>query len=117
MKRFLDASVLVEACLRNGPHFSSADALINEPDSVTSAHALAETYSTLSGDPRLKINPADAAQMVLDLASILSVKQFSANNYRSLISSAPAKGIRGSLLYDALHAQTARSRGVVSYTR
>jgi len=111
MKRFLDASVLVESCLAQSPKFARADRLVNQKHSVTSAHALAETYATLSGDARLKIRPADAAQMVDDLASTLTVLSFESADYRSLIASAPAKGIRGGTIYDALHAETARRAG------
>ena len=111
MKRFLDSSVLVESCLRQSPKFAAADALVNEPDPFTSAHALAEAYATLSGDARLKINPADAARMVDDLAKGMTVRALAAADYRQLISSAPGQGIRGGTIYDALHAQTARLCG------
>jgi predicted nucleic acid-binding protein len=111
MKRFLDASVLVESCLAQSSKVAQADKLVNEKHAVTSAHALAETYATLSGDPRLKIRPVDAAQMVEDLTSTLTVLSFEATQYRNLIASAPAKGIRGGTIYDALHAQTARLAG------
>jgi predicted nucleic acid-binding protein len=101
MKRFLDTSVLVESCLAQGQKFARADNLVNAANSVTSAHALAETYATLSGDPRLKIHPADS----------LTVLSFDTKNYRELIASAPAHGIRGGTIYDALHAETARLAG------
>ena len=111
MKRFLDSSVLIESCLSQSPKFLAADALVNCPDTFTSAHALAEAYATLSGDPRLKIKPADAARMVEDLVKALGVRALAVADYRQLISSAPAKGIRGGTIYDALHAQTARLCG------
>jgi predicted nucleic acid-binding protein len=111
MKRFLDTSVLVESCLAQSPKFLRADTLVNERHSVTSAHALAEAYATLSGDPRLKIRPADAAQMIDDLAETLTVLSFEMKQYRDLIASAPAKEIRGGSIYDALHAETARLAG------
>ena len=111
MKRFLDASVLVESCLAQSAKFASADKLVNEKRSITSAHALAETYATLSGDPRLKIRPLDAAEMVEGLARTLTIFSFETAQYRDLITSAPAKGIRGGTIYDALHAETARRAG------
>ena len=111
MKRFLDSSVLVESCLRQSPQFAAADALVSAPDIWTSAHALMEAYATLSGDPRLKIHPADAAQMVADLAEALKVRALDVADYRRLIASAPRNGIRGGTIYDALHAQTARACG------
>lgn len=111
MKRFLDASVLVEACLGQSPKYPAAEALVRGRDVCTSAHALAETYATLSGDPRLRIRPADAAQMVNDLAEALDVRVLTVDDYRQLIASAPANGIRGGMIYDAVHAQTARLNG------
>jgi predicted nucleic acid-binding protein len=111
MKRFLDSSVLIEACLSQSPRFAAADALVNGADTFTSAHALAKAYATLSGDPRLKINPADAARMVDHFAKTLKVRALADADYRLLIASAPAKGIRGGTIYDALHAQTARLCG------
>lgn len=91
--------------------FTRADELVSRKDAVTSAHALAETYATLSGDPRLRISPGDAAQLVDDLANVLTIHPFSITDYRTLISAAPAKGVRGGAIYDALHAQTARLAG------
>ncbi len=111
MKRFLDSSVLVESCLSQSPKYAAADALVNTADACTSAHALAETYATLSGDPRLKINPADAARMVEDLARMLSVQALAVAEYRAVISAAPPRGIRGGTIYDALHAESARLSG------
>ncbi len=108
MKRFLDASILVEACLAQSAKFGAADALVRTGAAVTSAHALAETYATLSGDTRLNINPHDAAQMVLDLAQSLEVHALAARPYVALIQGAPAAGIRGGSLFDAIHAQAAR---------
>jgi predicted nucleic acid-binding protein len=94
--------------LSQSPKFAAADALVNSSEAFTSAHALAETYATLSGDPRLRIQAADAAQMVEDLAATVTVRNLNVGDYRQVISSAPAKGIRGGTVYDALHAQTAR---------
>lgn len=74
MKLFLDSSILLESCLSQSPKYKAADALVNAPDACTSAHALAEAYATLSGDPRLKIHPADAARMVEDLARTLNAR-------------------------------------------
>lgn len=108
MKRFLDASVLVEACLAQSPKFAAADALVRAPGAVTSAHALAEAYATLSGDVRLKITPHDAAQMVAEFAQMLLVHALGAKPYVKLIQDAPAKGIRGGSFFDAIHAQAAR---------
>jgi len=108
MRRFLDASILVEACLAQSPKFAAADALVKGSDMVTSAHALAEAYATLSGDARLKISPRDAAQMVGDLAASIEVRALTTQQYIALIKAAPAAGIRAGSFFDAIHAQAAR---------
>lgn len=108
MKPFLDASVLVEACLAQSPKFAPADALVSRAGAVTSAHALAEAYATLSGDARLKISPGDAAQMLAELVAGLQLRAVSAKSYLELIEDAPTKGIRGGSIFDAIHAHAAR---------
>jgi predicted nucleic acid-binding protein len=108
MSRFLDASILVESCLAQSPRFTAADALIKAGDAVTSAHALAEAYATLSGDARLKISPQDAARMIADVAGGLQVHALLVEHYLALIQTAPVKGIRGGSFFDAIHAQSAR---------
>lgn len=109
MKRsFLDSSVLVEACLLQSAKFSEADAMIKRPN-VTSAHALAEAYATLSGEKRLGIRPRDAATMIKDCAAKLMVGELPAAALLRLMASAPDDGITGGLFYDAIHAEVARS--------
>lgn len=108
MKRFLDASILVEGCLAQSPKFSAADALLRTTGAVTSGHALAEAYATLSGDGRLKVNPSDAARMVSEMAAGLQLHALTPDAYTRLIEDAPAKGIRGGSIFDAIHAETAR---------
>ena len=110
MKVFLDASVLVEACLLQSAKFRQADALINS-SGYTSSHALAEAYATLSGDKRLRINPHDAAAMVLDCSTRLKIGQLEPSETLKLIKSAPANGVSGGSFYDAIHAETARKMG------
>ena len=107
---FLDTSVLVEACLLHSAKFEEADALIKRPN-VTSVHALAEAYATLSGDKRLRIKAHDASQMVLDCAAKLQVADLGARSLAQLLSSAPSRGVTGGLFYDAIHAEVARRQG------
>lgn len=108
--KFLDASVLVEACLANSSHFKWADGLICEGN-ATSAHALAEAYATLSGDKRLRINPHDSCRMVAACAKILSVQALNAEEMLHLIENAPGRGVCGGSFFDAIHAQVARNLG------
>jgi hypothetical protein len=109
-RAFLDASVLVEACLLQSGKFEAADALIKRPN-VTSSHALAEAYATLSGDKRLRIKAHDASQMVLDCAGKLTVADLGLRRLEDLLSVAPSRGVTGGLFYYAMHAEVARREG------
>lgn len=109
MTDFLDASILVEACLSQSPLFPKADALILK-ENVTSSHALAEAYATLSGDKRLRIRPKEAAQMVSDLADHLTVETLNAEETVRLIRFAPDRGTAGGSIYDVLHAAVAKKK-------
>src|SRR5437660_12925002 len=60
--------------LKPKPEFAAADVLVNGSEVFTSAHALAEAYAKLSGDPRLKLHSTDVAQMVEDLATTVTVR-------------------------------------------
>ncbi len=108
MRPFLDASVLVEACLFNSSGYRAAEELVQSEGACTSAHALAEAYATLSGDKRLNINPHDASHMVVDLSRNLRTGALDANHVLELIRKAPGQGIYGGTIYDAIHAETAR---------
>ena len=109
MADFLDASILVEACLSQSPLFSKADALVRI-ENITSSHALAEAYATLSGDKRLRIRPKEAAQMVSDLADHLTVETLNPEETVRQIRAAPDRGTAGGSIYDALHAAVAKKK-------
>jgi len=109
MADFLDASILVEACLSQSPLFSKADALVRK-ENITSSHALAEAYATLSGDKRLRIRPKEAAQMVSDLADHLTVETLNPEETVRQIRAAPDRGTAGGSIYDALHAAVAKKK-------
>lgn len=111
MRRYLDSSVLVEACLTQSPHFAAADDLVRSPESVTSTHALAECFATLSGDPRLRLSPAAAAQLTLGLVQELALVELPGTLYRETLTQAAGQGVRGGLIYDALHAAAAERAG------
>lgn len=92
MSLFLDSSVLVEACLAQSSKFSATDDLLGRGAAVTSAHALAEAYATLSGDARLKISARDAARMVVEAAVGLRVYSLSAKSYLKLLKARRPRG-------------------------
>ncbi len=97
MKDFLDASVLVEACLLNSASYEAAARLVDRWEACTSAHAVAQAYAPLSGDKRLGIDPHVASRMVRDAAANLEVDTLDAPSLLELLRQAPGRGVYGGI--------------------
>lgn len=107
---FLDTGILVGALLeKHTEHLSCRQALESYDRPFTDAHALAETFSTLTGF--YKVPVAAAAELTLSLSSILTVEPLSLTDYETAISEASRRGVMGGGIYDALHATYARHCG------
>lgn len=105
MADYLDSSVLVAACLADDASHGDADKAVAR-GGFTSTHALAETYATLTG--RLRLNPYDARDVVLEKAGKLTVVALEEADYQTVLSQAPKMGVRGGAVFDALHVHAAR---------
>jgi predicted nucleic acid-binding protein len=107
---FLDTSVLVGAVLEKHPqHAACLRALEACANPISDAHALAETFATLTGFYRV---PAEAAaELTLGLRAVVRVQALSLANYATAISEARQRGIMGGGIYDSLHATFARRQG------
>ena len=106
---FLDTGIMVGAILKSHPeHEACLAALEDAGRPFTNAHALAETFSTLTGFYKL---PADAAtELTLSLRDSLSVEALSLADYETAIREARSRGVMGGGIYDSLHATFARRR-------
>jgi predicted nucleic acid-binding protein len=105
MSDYLDSSVLIAALVDSQPHHEEcADALAT--GGVTSAHALAEAYSILSG--RLRLDPQTVSEVLLHNTKKLKVVDLTAAEYSRLLAESPRNGIRGGAIFDALHVAAAR---------
>ncbi len=102
---YLDTGVIISALFLRDDKQAVCQALLT-PENVTSAHALAEAFATLTGQYRIKNELVSEA--VLSAARHLQVEAFTAEDYEKVISSARVRGIQGGIIYDALHAQLAR---------
>jgi predicted nucleic acid-binding protein len=92
---FLDTSTLVGALLANHPqHAACLRALQDSSNPISDAHALAETFATLTGF--YKVPSEAAAELTLG---------------ETAISEARRRGIMGGGIYDSLHATFARRKG------
>jgi predicted nucleic acid-binding protein len=107
---FLDTGILVGALLEKHPeHEQCLSAFDQYRDSFTDAHALAETFSTLTGF--YKVPTTAAAEMILSLKTTIQVEALALTDYEAAIGQAHSRGIMGGGIYDSLHATFARRKG------
>jgi len=74
----------------------------------TNAHALAETFATLTGF--YKVPTAAAAELTLNLQESIAVEAITLADYQTAIQEARSRGVMGGGIYDALHATFARRK-------
>lgn len=106
---FLDTSTLVGAVLEEHPQHATCSSAIRQPNPFTNAHALAETFATLTGF--YKVPPEAATQLTLGLQKTILVEPLAMIDYETDISEARKRGVMGGGIYDSLHATFARRKG------
>jgi predicted nucleic acid-binding protein len=106
---FLDTSALVGAVLEKHPQHEACRTALEQPDPFSNAHALAETFATLTGFYKV---PTDAAiELTLGLKQAITIETMTLDDYQTAISEARQRGVMGGGIYDALHATFARRKG------
>lgn len=106
---FLDTGIIVGALLESHPeHGSCLHAVEHFERAFTNAHALAETFATLTGFYKV---PTDAAsELTLGLGDCIAVEALSLADYETSIREARSRGVMGGGIYDLLHATFARRK-------
>jgi predicted nucleic acid-binding protein len=109
---FLDTGIMVGAVLKSHPeHAACLAALEDSPRPFSNAHALAETFATLTGFYKV---PVDAAtELTLGLRDSVMVETLALADYETAIREARSRGIMGGGIYDSLHATFARRKKAV----
>ena len=106
MKAYWDSSALISA--------------VEEPDlrarlasqrGYSRRHALAETFSALTGKPHLRLEGKDAARLLKELAADLDFIELSTAEILQAAADAQALGVRGGGIHDLLHARAALKSG------
>jgi predicted nucleic acid-binding protein len=106
---FLDTGILVGAVLKSHPeHEVCLSALEDCERPFTNAHALAETFATLTGF--YKVPTAAAAELALSLRDAIEVEALGFADYETAIREARSRGVMGGGIYDSLHATFARRK-------
>src|SRR5438270_8296654 len=106
---FVDTGIMVGALLKSHPENVACVAAIEESERpFTNAHALAETFATLTGFYKL---PTDAAtELTLSLRDSVEVEALGMADYETAIREARSRGVMGGGIYDSLHATFARRK-------
>lgn len=116
---FLDSSVLVAALVEDEPHHTACLHLLAQKEAAAWSHALAETFSTLTGG-RLGLRVASdvASELIeLSLAPRLRMVELTALDIVKALRQTEVVGVRGGAFYDYLHLAAARKSGAeVLYT-
>ena len=109
---FLDTGIMVGAVLKSHPeHVTCLEALEDSVRPFTDAHALAETFATLTGFYKI---PTDAAaELALSLRDVVVVEPLALADYETAIREARSRGVMGGGIYDSLHATFARRKKAV----
>jgi predicted nucleic acid-binding protein len=108
---YFDSSALVAAIVEEEEHHETAlKSLADTTDGVTSTHALAEAFSTLtSGRAEIQLSPNDAFKILeANVLRRLEVMDLTLSDYRRAMQSSQSAGARGGAIYDMLHLQAAR---------
>jgi len=109
---FLDTGILVGAVLQSHPeHAACLTALNDTAQPFTNAHALAETFATLTGF--YKVPNGVATELVLSLQASLLVEPLALADYETALREARSRGVMGGGIYDSLHATFARRKQAV----
>lgn len=106
---FLDTSTLVGVVLENHPQHAACLTALAQPSPFSNAHALAETFATLTGF--YKVPTEAASELTLGLQEEIDIEAIALGDYEAAISEARKRGVMGGGIYDALHATFARRMG------
>jgi predicted nucleic acid-binding protein len=106
---FLDTGIMVGAVLKSHPeHVVCLLALEDCERPFTNAHALAETFATLTGF--YKVPTEAAAELTLSLRDSIAVEALALADYETAIREARSRGVMGGGIYDSMHATFARRK-------
>ncbi len=113
MSRCLDTSVLLASLDADEPHHVACDRLISAGGHTVYVHALAETFSILTGGRQgRRLSAATAAQLIEhSVLPFVHVQALSGKDLVAALAECEARGVRGGAIYDWLHLAAARKAG------
>lgn len=106
---FLDTGILVGAVLASHEQHAACRAAIEDCERpFTNAHALAESFATLTGFYKVPVEAA--TELILGLVESIAVEALSLADYEKALREARQRGVMGGGIYDSLHATFARRK-------
>ena len=119
MTRILDTSVLLASLDADENHHAACDKLVAAGGHGVCAHALAETFSILTGGRQgRRLNPGLVARLIeQSVLPFVQLHSMSGPDLMAALHECEQRGVRGGAVYDWLHLATARQAGAdVLYT-
>lgn len=109
----LDTSVIVASLDPDEPHHRACDRLLAAGGHLLYVHALAETFSILTGGRQgRRVRPAVAAGLIEDsVMPFVQVVSLSGKEMMAALAAAESAGVRGGAVYDWLHLVAAKKAG------
>ncbi len=106
----LDSSVLVAALVDIEPHHKACDALLDKPGTCVYAHALAETFNTLTGGRSgYRIPAQQVVELIEDsLLPYVETIALSPKEMMAAMREVQLRGVRGAAIFDYFHLVAAR---------
>lgn len=113
MKSLLDTSVILASLDPDEPAHAACDALLARGGHGLYVHALAETFSILTGGRRTRRIDATVAVQLLHESVLPFVRTVSltGREVMAALAESRARGVRGGAVYDYLHLIAARKAG------
>jgi predicted nucleic acid-binding protein len=110
----LDTSVIIASLDGDEPHHAACDRLLAQGGHKAYAHALAETFSILSGGRHSRrLRPSLVAKLIEDsVLPYVELVHLTGNETMKAIVDSERRGVRGGAIYDLLHLVAARKAGV-----
>lgn len=114
MSALLDTSVVVASLDPDEPHHAACDRLISAGDHRLYVHALAETFSILTGGRQGRRLSAAATSRLLSesVLPFVHAVTLTGKEVMAALAECEARGVRGGAVYDLLHLTAARKSNV-----
>lgn len=114
MSALLDSSVVLASLDADEPRHTACDRLVAAGGHVLYVHALAETFSVLTGGRAgRRLRPAVAAALLEDsVMPYIQIVALSGKETMAALADCEGRGVRGGAVYDFLHLAAARKAGV-----